>query len=1082
MARWRPVYGDEADRTSYTPALGEVTVCNDTNKMYRGDGSTAGGIEIVTTDATKVVGPGSSTDNALARFNLATGLVIQESGIICDDSDNLTNVGTINSVTVETHAARHASGGGDTVDHDTLTNFAADEHVAHTGVTMTAGRGLTGGGNIAASKTFDVDIANEAESTPGSTDWILWEANAGGTLGCVQVSNLPTGLHSHTYQQMVTVAKAGGNYTTIQGAIDSITDATTTKRYLVKVYSGDYAESVTLKDYVDVIGEGRSNTLISATTGTALTFPANKCTVSEIGIVVDYGTLGAESTAITSAGADSVLKDCDITVTKSAGDFRMHAITVTAGSFRMSDCYMAYSITGATVGSALIQSGIIQSGVLTTIIFNNNELTMTSDDTNDYLVGFETTANVTGKCLLANNVIDIDTGAVGGAAAGLWVYGTANGAIFNQNRITIQNPTVAYGLYLDSAAGSAVADTRHNEIIVESAGSSIGGQIASGDTWNSTYDKFTVTTAYAGAGTVNFASSEVDGGITATGTIEGSTLTDGTATVTGGVIASATLTTPTIGDFTNATHDHADAAGGGTIAETNDLETACANVVANEIPIGSGAGVCTYYDETTLTEETTPAAGDFLLGWESGGAIRKFDVGDLPAGSETNTLSTVCTGIAADQVPVGSSADVATYTATNGTGNVVRAGSPTITTPTIASFANSAHDHADAAGGGTITAASVSDFDTEVGNHTDVAANTTHRGSDGSDHTFLDQSVIIGASPSFASPTASTQLNTGKIYDSTGSLVIDSYVGPGASSLVIENSSGGQVCNVDIDGSITVGGTVDGIDVGADVAANTADRHTRSHTLTSASDHTATANRVLYVDNSSVITELALGADGTYLRSNGATSAPTFTTPAGGGTVDTSGVPVANDYARFTDADTIEGREYSEVRTDLGLVIGTDVLAQQAIGIANDNLLEVDDAAAASGQYARFTANGLEGRSSSEVITDLGIEHVKSITIEDPADADIIPFFITNKAITITETQVAIVGGTSVVWTLYQAATAGATTTSIETGTASSSTPASDTSMSGDATVPADQVLNVDIGTVTGSVTDFILTVHYTED
>ncbi len=37
------------------------------------------------------------------------------------------------------------------------------------------------------------------------------------------------------------------------------------------------------------------------------------------------------------------------------------------------------------------------------------------------------------------------------------------------------------------------------------------------------------------------------------------------------------------------------------------------------------------------------------------------------------------------------------------------------------------------------------------------------------------------------------------------------------------------------------------------------------------------------------------------------------------GTVDTSGTPVANDFARFTDADTIEGRSYTEVKTDLTL-------------------------------------------------------------------------------------------------------------------------------------------------------------------
>jgi len=47
-----------------------------------------------------------------------------------------------------------------------------------------------------------------------------------------------------------------------------------------------------------------------------------------------------------------------------------------------------------------------------------------------------------------------------------------------------------------------------------------------------------------------------------------------------------------------------------------------------------------------------------------------------------------------------------------------------------------------------------------------------------------------------------------------------------------------------------------------------------------------TAWRVFYTNGSGVVTELALGADGTYLRSNGATSAPTFDTPSAGGVSD----------------------------------------------------------------------------------------------------------------------------------------------------------------------------------------------------
>ncbi len=74
---------------------------------------------------------------------------------------------------------------------------------------------------------------------------------------------------SSDYQQTVTVAKAGGDYTTIQAAITAIIDAAETKRYLVLVYPGKYTEQVTMKDWVDVRGIDRQSVQIEygATTG-----------------------------------------------------------------------------------------------------------------------------------------------------------------------------------------------------------------------------------------------------------------------------------------------------------------------------------------------------------------------------------------------------------------------------------------------------------------------------------------------------------------------------------------------------------------------------------------------------------------------------------------------------------------------------------------------------------------------------------------------------------------------------------------------------------------------------------------------
>lgn len=68
-----------------------------------------------------------------------------------------------------------------------------------------------------------------------------------------------------------------------------------------------------------------------------------------------------------------------------------------------------------------------------------------------------------------------------------------------------------------------------------------------------------------------------------------------------------------------------------------------------------------------------------------------------------------------------------------------------------------------------------------------------------------------------------------------------------------------------------------------------------------------TAWRVFYSNTDGDVTELALGADGTFLKSNGATSAPSFATPAGSGDVSKVGTPVNNQVGVWTGDGTLEG-------------------------------------------------------------------------------------------------------------------------------------------------------------------------------
>lgn len=57
--------------------------------------------------------------------------------------------------------------------------------------------------------------------------------------------------------------------------------------------------------------------------------------------------------------------------------------------------------------------------------------------------------------------------------------------------------------------------------------------------------------------------------------------------------------------------------------------------------------------------------------------------------------------------------------------------------------------------------------------------------------------------------------------------------------------------------------------------------HDRSHAMTSTSDHTATAWRLFYSNGTGSVTEIGLGSSGQVLKSNGASSAPSFQNETG---------------------------------------------------------------------------------------------------------------------------------------------------------------------------------------------------------
>ena len=94
------VIANGGTNSTSTPTAGAVPYGTGTAYAFTAAGtvgqvltSNGAGVPTWTTNAGgDVTGPASSTDNAVVRFNLATGKLIQNSGVIIDDTDNISGI------------------------------------------------------------------------------------------------------------------------------------------------------------------------------------------------------------------------------------------------------------------------------------------------------------------------------------------------------------------------------------------------------------------------------------------------------------------------------------------------------------------------------------------------------------------------------------------------------------------------------------------------------------------------------------------------------------------------------------------------------------------------------------------------------------------------------------------------------------------------------------------------------------------------------------------------------------------------------------------------------------------------------
>jgi hypothetical protein len=128
-----------------------------------------------------VVGPASSTDNAVARFNLATGKLIQNSAVTIDDSGNIATSGTVDGRDLSVDGAKlDGIAPGAVSDHGNLAGLADDDHTQY--AKNTTGHSAAGFVTTTGATSRDLQQSPVAVDVGGNLSTIGDIATSGGNI------------------------------------------------------------------------------------------------------------------------------------------------------------------------------------------------------------------------------------------------------------------------------------------------------------------------------------------------------------------------------------------------------------------------------------------------------------------------------------------------------------------------------------------------------------------------------------------------------------------------------------------------------------------------------------------------------------------------------------------------------------------------------------------------------------------------------------------------------------------------------------------------------------------------------------
>lgn len=193
---------------------------------------------------------------------VASGLATKADAAHSHDKTALNNAGALGFVWMDSEVADNLTIHSGTLDNTPIgTTLPTTAFFTHVGTN----------GNVVLGDASDDQITVNgaikiASGSPGANKVLTSDAVGNATWKTNNADTLD-GLHAAAFQQhyenMLVVAKSGGEFSTITEALNNTKYAADDYRYLIFVAPGIYNEQVTMKSYVDIQGAGEQTTLIT---------------------------------------------------------------------------------------------------------------------------------------------------------------------------------------------------------------------------------------------------------------------------------------------------------------------------------------------------------------------------------------------------------------------------------------------------------------------------------------------------------------------------------------------------------------------------------------------------------------------------------------------------------------------------------------------------------------------------------------------------------------------------------------------------------------------------------------------------